>query len=430
MAELAIKTQGLGKEYRIGARRESYRTLRDLVAGTAARPMRVAQRLLRGERGKQRADERIWALRDVTLEVGRGEVVGIIGRNGAGKSTLLKILSRITRPTAGYAEIDGRVGSLLEVGTGFHQELTGRENILLNGAILGMRRAEIFEKFEEIVQFAEVDRFIDTPVKYYSSGMYLRLAFAVAAHLEPEIMLVDEVLAVGDAAFQRKCIGKIQDVARHNRTVLFVSHNMEAVRGLCHRAVWLDGGGIRADGEVDRVVQEYLTALTESTFSHESKEHGLVIRGVTIRNASGGETRQFHPGEDLVVEVTYLAERPLERPALILLVAGVHGPCFSANMLLDGNQPALLAGEGVLRCRFLGVPLLPQSYSLRMGIRASNGRDSILGLQDVASFTVTGDLAPFGFHGNHMALAARSTPVVIPYEWVLPDGSVRAVKIG
>ena len=253
------------------------------------------------------------------------------------------------------------------MGTGFHQELTGRENILLNGAILGMRRAEILRKFDEIVRFAEVDRFIDTPVKHYSTGMYLRLAFAVAAHLEPEIMLVDEVLAVGDAEFQRKCIGKMQDVARHDRTVLFVSHNMEAVRGLCHRAVWLDGGGIRADGEVDRVVQEYLTTLADSRFFHESKEHGLVIRSVTIRNASGARISPLSPWRGLVVEVAYRAERALERPALILVVAGVHGPCFSANMLLDGNQPALLAGEGMFRCRFLGVPLLPQSYSLEDG---------------------------------------------------------------
>jgi lipopolysaccharide transport system ATP-binding protein len=206
----------------------------------------------------------IWALKDVSFEVKRGEVVGIIGRNGAGKTTLLKILSRITEPTEGYAEIRGRVGSLLEVGTGFHAELTGRENIYLSGAILGMKKTEIERKFDEIVAFAEVEKFIDTPVKHYSSGMYVRLAFAVAAHLEPEILLVDEVLAVGDAAFQKKCLGKMGDVAKEGRTVLFVSHNMAAVQNLCRKAVWLNEGGVADDGEVHKVVSQYFQASAVS----------------------------------------------------------------------------------------------------------------------------------------------------------------------
>jgi lipopolysaccharide transport system ATP-binding protein len=241
-----VRVEGLSKRYRLGAR-AGHDTLRDSLVGALKSPLR---------RGR-RAGETLWALRDVSFEVAPGEVVGIVGRNGAGKSTLLKILSRITEPTSGRVELYGRIGSLLEVGTGFHPELTGRENIFLNGAILGMRRREIAAKFDEIVAFAEIERFIDTPVKRYSSGMYTRLAFAVAAHLEPEILLVDEVLAVGDAAFQKKCLGKMGEVAREGRTVLFVSHNMTAVNQLCSRAVLLAGGRLALEGPTPEVVAEY-----------------------------------------------------------------------------------------------------------------------------------------------------------------------------
>ena len=239
MTDLAIRVEHLGKRYRIGER-ERYRALRDTLADAVKAPLRR----LRSPRSPRVVDNTIWALRDVSLEVAPGEVLGVIGHNGAGKSTLLKILSRITEPTEGRAEVRGRVGSLLEVGTGFHPELTGRENIYLNGAILGMKRSEITRRFDEMVAFAGVERFIDTPVKRYSSGMYLRLAFAVAAHLEPEILLVDEVLAVGDAAFQKKCLGRMSDVAREGRTVLFVSHNLPSIENLCQRVVVVDGGRI------------------------------------------------------------------------------------------------------------------------------------------------------------------------------------------
>jgi len=262
MSDLAVRVEHLGKQYHIGRKQEKYKTLRDALVEALVAPIQRAGRLLRGQAtGAAELDETIWALKDVSFEVRQGEVVGIIGRNGAGKSTLLKILSRITEPTEGYAEIRGRVGSLLEVGTGFHNELTGRENIYLNGAILGMRRKEIDRKFDEIVAFAEVEKFIDTPVKHYSSGMYLRLAFAVAAHLEPEILLVDEVLAVGDAAFQKKCLGKMEDVAQEGRTVLFVSHNMGAITQLCGRTFWLDEGQVKLSGPSAEVVAAYL--LTE-----------------------------------------------------------------------------------------------------------------------------------------------------------------------
>jgi lipopolysaccharide transport system ATP-binding protein len=249
-----IKVENLGKRYRIGAKQVTYATLRDTVAGMARAPLRLLQR------GGQPPKPQIWAVRDVSFEIAQGEVVGIIGRNGAGKSTLLKLLSRITEPTTGRVELYGRIASLLEVGTGFHPELTGRENIYLNGAILGMARREITSKFDEIVAFAEVEKFIDTPVKHYSSGMYLRLAFAVAAHLEPEILLVDEVLAVGDGRFQRKCLDKMQDVGRQGRTVLFVSHNMPAITRLCPRTILLDAGRVIGDGPSSQVVGAYLSS--------------------------------------------------------------------------------------------------------------------------------------------------------------------------
>jgi lipopolysaccharide transport system ATP-binding protein len=259
MLDVAMHVENVGKQFRVGRQQGGYRTLREMIVSGLERPLRwMAQATQRQSCGGGEPDDRIWALRNVTFDVRHGEVVGIIGCNGAGKSTLLKILSKITEPTEGFADIYGRVASLLEVGTGFHPELTGRENVYLNGAILGMRRTEIQRKFDDIVAFAGVERFIDTPVKHYSSGMTVRLAFSVAAHLEPEILIVDEVLAVGDAAFQKKCLGKMEGVAKAGRTVLFVSHNMIAVQSLCHRAIWLHEGTIVEDGKPVDVVARYL----------------------------------------------------------------------------------------------------------------------------------------------------------------------------
>jgi lipopolysaccharide transport system ATP-binding protein len=276
MSDIVIKVEGLGKRYRIGARHQGYKTLREKVNDLALLPFRTARSLASRNGDARRLksglgnnpqsaisdsqSSMLWALRDVSFEVKRGEVVGIIGRNGAGKSTLLKVLSRITEPTTGAVDIYGSVGSLIEVGTGFHPELTGRENIFLNGAILGMRKAEIERKFDEIVAFAEVEKFLDTPVKHFSSGMYIRLAFAVAAHLDPDIMVVDEVLAVGDITFQKKCLNLMQDVGKHGRTVLFVSHNMQAVTRLCQRAIILSDGQILSDGPAPQVTSQYLAS--------------------------------------------------------------------------------------------------------------------------------------------------------------------------
>ena len=282
MSSPAITVENLSKRYRIGRREEASDSLAGMVAGAIRRPFANLRRLRGlsrfGEDGST-ADDVIWALRDISFEIGQGEVVGIVGRNGAGKTTLLKVLSRITEPTGGRATTRGRVSSLLEVGTGFHPELTGRDNVFLNGAVLGMRRGEIDRKFDDIVAFSGVEKFIDTPVKRYSSGMQVRLAFAVAAHLEPEILMIDEVLAVGDAEFQKKCLGKMEDVASEGRTVLFVSHNLSAVNRLCPRAILLDGGRVVRDGPAAEVTSEYL---------HGSNS-GDGARSWTLQDAKGTE---------------------------------------------------------------------------------------------------------------------------------------------
>src|SRR5215208_1338383 len=275
-----VRATTLGKQYTIGTREAAYDTLRESITQAVRAPIRR----LRSGNGKRTVDT-IWALKDANFNVQPGEVVGIIGRNGAGKSTLLKVLSRITEPTTGRAELYGRVASLLEVGTGFHPELTGRENIYLNGAILGMKKTEIDSKFDQIVDFSELERFLDTPVKRYSSGMYMRLAFAVAAHLEPEILVVDEVLAVGDAQFQKKCLGKMSDVATEGRTVLFVSHNMSAVKTLCKRTIWVDEGEIKQIGETRQVVLDFVRSASHSVVEQNWQDP---------ENAPGNERIKIH----------------------------------------------------------------------------------------------------------------------------------------
>jgi lipopolysaccharide transport system ATP-binding protein len=318
MADLAIRVEGLGKRYTIGKGQAGYRTLRESIMGMVYAPLRGARRLVAANRNVgSEPEETIWALKDVSIDINRGEVVGIIGRNGAGKSTLLKILSEITEPTEGRAELHGRVGSLLEVGTGFHPELTGRENVFLNGAILGMKRAEIERKFDEIVAFAEVEKFIDTPVKHYSSGMYLRLAFAVAAHLEPEILIVDEVLAVGDAAFQKKCLGKMAGVAKEGRTVLFVSHNMPAITRLCERAILLDEGRLLQDGVSHQVVKAYLNAGLGTTAVREWRDRSKApggdvarLRAVRVRTEDGQCTDRIDIRKPVGLEMEYEVLKP------------------------------------------------------------------------------------------------------------------------
>ncbi len=425
MPPTVVTIENLGKQYTIDHQKASGDGMRHAVESLIRAPLAW----LRSARQRESRQVNFWALKDVSLQIKQSEVVGIIGRNGAGKSTLLKILSRITFPTTGRVRITGRTASLLEVGTGFHQELTGRENIFLNGAILGMTRAEIIHKFDDIVEFSGVEEFLDTPVKRYSSGMYIRLAFAVAAHLEPEILLVDEALAVGDAAFQRKCLGKMENLAQSGRTVLFVSHNMEAVRTLCQRAILLDEGKVRADGDVEAVVEDYFARFAAGSGRQLRGTDGLTIETVVFKNDGGQEIREFCPGEDLIVEIRFDAQKCLETPYFILVVQGKRGNCFTANMLLDGHRPKFLKGKGLISCRFKSIPLLPQRYTVRLEIRGTNGRDFLVNQEDVGSFVVSADLADYGYKGEFLTLVSKATPVVIPYEWQLPDGTTAMVSL-
>jgi lipopolysaccharide transport system ATP-binding protein len=312
MDEIALRVEELGKQYRIGTKRAGYKTLRDTLTDKLRAPWAAGRRRAEPEAVESTA---FWALKAISFEVRRGEVIGVIGRNGAGKSTLLKVLSRITEPTAGQVELHGRVGSLLEVGTGFHPELTGRENVYLNGAILGMRQAEIERKFDQIVAFAEVEKFIETPVKHYSSGMYLRLAFAVAAHLEPEILLVDEVLAVGDAAFQRKCLGKMNDVAQQGRTVLLVSHDMTAITHLATRCLWLDAGQVALLAEPEEVVREYTRkqqdGATDLALRKDRKGDGVIrLQAISFLDTHGTVVNSIGSGEPMTIAVQYTSHTP------------------------------------------------------------------------------------------------------------------------
>src|SRR5687767_4329824 len=298
-----IRVEDLSKLYYLGGSGAAYSTLRETVMDAARKPLRF----LRGNNNS----EELWALKDVSFEVMPGDVVGIIGRNGAGKSTLLKVLSRIVEPTTGRVELYGRVASLLEVGTGFHPELSGRENIYLNGSILGMTRREIETKFDEIVAFAEVEKFIDTPVKRYSSGMYVRLAFSVAAHLEPEILLVDEVLAVGDAAFQKKCLGKMDSVAKAGRTVLFVSHDISAIRQLCNRGILLHKGSLQCLGPIDEVIDAYTTTMSSEVGESdkifpEQPNSAVSILRLSLRGEDGSRKTTFANEEPITLEIEYV----------------------------------------------------------------------------------------------------------------------------
>jgi lipopolysaccharide transport system ATP-binding protein len=384
MSNLAIKAVGLSKQYRIGQQQENYRLLRDKISDFFAAP-------LRRRKAGQTAD--FWALKDVSFEVERGAAVGVIGRNGAGKSTLLKLLSRITEPTSGHAEVRGRVRSLLEVGTGFHQELTGRENIFLNGAILGMRRAEIARKFDEIVAFAEVEKFIDTPVKRYSSGMYLRLAFAVAAHLESEVLLVDEVLAVGDAAFQRKCLGKMGEVAQQGRTVLFVSHNMSAVKELCDKGILLDGGRVAFQGGSAQCIAEYMRRMEAEPVDISAGARELAIGPLQVHS---GAPAGVVSGEPFRVTLP-LAGRDVQNPTMFFIVED-----FTGNVVVHSRVNSRDLGVESVNgaCRLeLELPALwlaPGMYSAYfkfLAPQAGTGRF----LSEKIILEVHGE---FGYHGK------------------------------
>jgi lipopolysaccharide transport system ATP-binding protein len=384
MSEIAIRVEDLGKRYRVIRPQERHNTLRDVVSHAAAG---AARGILRRGR-KNAAKDTFWALRNLSFDVRVGEVVGVIGANGAGKSTLLKVLSRITEPSEGEAQIRGRVGSLLEVGTGFHSELTGRENIYLSGAILGMRNHEINRKFDEIVAFAEIDEFIDTPVKHYSSGMHLRLGFAVAAHLEPEILIIDEVLAVGDASFQKKCLGKMGDVAGEGRTVLFVSHNLDAVQRLCSRCIFLERGTLVDEGEPSRVVSTYLSR------SGARPAPGSRIDLATVQRRGGGEARfsgvRYSSGEGergghpypfgpLQFDLRIESDAPRTIASLAVSIRSQGGiKLINADTVLQGKTLKLAAGTNSVQLRIPELNLNPGVYSVGFWLATSASGSSVL----------------------------------------------------
>lgn len=420
MSGPAIRIEGLGKKYRIGARqRAGYRTLREQVVEVALRPWRRLQAVARGHSTFDRTSE-IWALDGLDLTVAEGEVLGIIGHNGAGKTTLLKILSRITSPTTGRAEIQGRVGALLEVGTGFHPELTGRENIYLNGAILGMGRKEIDAKLDRIVDFSEVTDFIDTPVKFYSSGMSVRLAFAVAAHLEPEVLLIDEVLAVGDAAFQRKCIASVRNSTQSGRTALVVSHNMAFVRSLCTRAVLLSRGRLVADGSPDEVIAEYhrSTEARSAFVAPEGVETKPIhVARVELLDQRGYASQEIPCGEGLTVRLSLsLAQgASLPRPWIGVRILSWHGEliCHLANREAGAELP-VIDGPATVVCEVPQLNLLPGEYQIGVVVA-----DVTNGVHDRVDAAVPFSITPADVFGSGMVPASSHGAVFQESRWRL-----------
>jgi lipopolysaccharide transport system ATP-binding protein len=398
MSEIAIRVENLSKLYKIGAVNERHDTLRDQIADGFKTLFQRNGRLSSARHG----EDTFWALKKISFEVKKGDIVGIIGRNGAGKSTLLKILSRITKPTEGQAEIYGRVGSLLEVGTGFHPELTGRENIYLNGAILGMKKAEIERKFDEIVAFSEIEKFIDTPAKRYSSGMYVRLAFAVAAHLEPEILIVDEVLAVGDAGFQKKCLGKIHGVANEGRTVLFVSHNMAAVERLCNKVNVLHNGNLVFSGATGEATSYYFHNLFGNGRDSESYVYDLrnapgrpsgcrpLLERVEFYTSTGEPLKgSLQIGDPLIVHVHFGLEQPTSSFSVGLGFDNMYGQrVFTANSGFQAEQPKKKhVGRQVFVCEIPSLTLVPGEYMIKVGLAINDATADIV--EDAARLTIS-----------------------------------------
>ncbi|RLB81600.1 MAG: ABC transporter ATP-binding protein [Deltaproteobacteria bacterium] len=417
MSHVAIRIENLSKRYRIGER-EPYKALRDTLTNAMYAPFRAVSSRLKGRRsavGAQVPNNHIWALKDVSFEVKRGEVIGIIGRNGAGKTTLLKILSRITEPTSGYAEIHGRVGSLLEVGTGFHPELTGRENIYVNGAILGMKKAEINRKFDEIVAFAEIEKFLDTPVKRYSSGMYVRLAFAVAAHLEPEILLVDEVLAVGDATFQKKCLGKMGEVAKEGRTVLFVSHNMAAIKSLCSRCLLLNEGQIESSGTPESVIGVYLFLDIErgSIQYIRNSEGPFRFTRFWIEDEDGNILKSGSTGSYTRFVIEYQSVSNIDGFSVAMGIFDIYGSRVSHVSMMDQNMEISSSTSGRIKCIFKKLPFTSGRYFVTV---SAYHHGSLVFLERHAVSFLVDDGDYFGCGAIKPGL--RLGPVMLEHEWI------------
>jgi lipopolysaccharide transport system ATP-binding protein len=416
MSDIAIRVQHLSKRYSINHNQRKHNTLRDqLMAG-------IKQWLPRQTYKDQRKAD-LWALKDVSFDIERGEIVGIIGRNGAGKSTLLKILSRITDPTGGRAEIFGRVGSLLEVGTGFHWELSGRENLYLSGAILGMTRAEIDRKFDQIVAFAEIDRFIDTPVKHYSSGMYMRLAFAVAAYLDPEILLIDEVLSVGDLAFQRKCLEHAKRLQEGNATVLFVSHNMFAIKAICNRVIYISEGQVRFDGAPEEVIQLYeqenrcsTAPWAQGIVGANPTQGPIYITDIQVLGESGEPRSVFDFGERMRIRLTYEAPQAIIDPNFNLsFIRSDNVACCNFNMAMDGVSLASLAGKGTVEVLTPPLKLVSELYAIHIMVWDSK-------FQQLYSAQVGTT-----FHVRHELLSTHFGVFHEPAEWLYRSASASGI---
>ena len=423
----SIKVEGIGKVYQLAHQSTLHTSFREALTSAALAPLRRFRQL----RGTDASMEDFWALRDISFSVEPGEVVGIVGGNGAGKSTLLKILSRITEPTEGRAVLRGRIASLLEVGTGFHPELSGRENIFLNGAILGMKRREIIAKFDAIVAFAEVEKFLDTPVKRYSSGMYVRLAFAVAAHLEPEILIVDEVLAVGDAEFQKRCLGKMKEISEAGaRTVLFVSHNMAAVSALCTRALLLSHGSLKADGSPASVIQDYLIPATVDVEggadlrAAEGRPRGVtpVFTSLRVLGPSGKQAAALLPGDPVSIELSLSLARPLRAPRIGVGVNNARGDrIFALATYLSPQPVARLSGDASIEASFRLPPLYPGRYSLDISLSAEEG-PFIDQVEGAAAFEVVQD----GYLGSSHPYFPEMGMVLVPSTWKVCEAAETA----
>ena len=380
MSDIAVRVENLGKKYFIGEVNKNYTRLGDQVIDFALSPFRRMGKVLRGETTSASDLHQVfWALEDVSFEIKHGEIIGIVGHNGAGKSTLLKILSRITDPTTGYADVFGRVGSLLEVGTGFHPELTGRENVYLNGSILGMRKAEIDKKFDEIVDFAEIEKFINTPVKHYSSGMYVRLAFSVAAHLEPEILLIDEVLAVGDVAFQKKSLGKMENVSQQGRTVIFVSHNMNALQRLCPQSILLNRGRLVTQDKTSKVIEQYLSSVSNEAsgpnslieLSDQKRDGTGKILFESISYKSDNMSLAYHPFTNgpLDITVNIMSRTACEVGSIAVIIFDRYGTkLINADTLSNGRAIPLREGKNTIRFRMEQLHLNPGTYTFGLWV--------------------------------------------------------------
>ena len=416
MSNFAVRVEDLSKQFKIGAAKNQNDTLRDELAGWFKSSCRRIRKSLR-------SDDAFWALKDVSLEIKKGDVAGIIGRNGAGKSTLLKILSRITEPTRGVAEIHGRVASLLEIGTGFHAELSGRENTYLSGVTLGMGKKEIDRKFDEIVAFAEVEQFIDTPVKHYSSGMYLRLAFAVAAHLETEILLLDEVLAVGDSAFQRKCLAKMGDLAKQGRTILFVSHNLAAVQSLCSVAHLFEDGRLIQSGRTKDVMQSYLSsipALCSVPLIQRTDRKGngkLKFTDIQCFSRDGSPVGAIQSGEDLQISVGYIgSDDDLSNIYMAIDIFEQTGQCMlSLCNVMVGTEFNSVPSKGRFSCRIERLPLLPGRYPITIFCRA-NG-DIVDWVQQAGLLSVE----PGDFFGTGRLPPSTHGGTLVPHHWQVEE---------